>query len=200
MTDVKNTPGSEGGEGANVIPPAGGQPVVPGTKTDPALLLQSLQDERDKRRLAEDAKATVEAELQRLKDALASGDTSSEESKILKEQITGLQGQITEITTENTLKDLQVKYPALQGKVSEFKEFRKTNPAGSEESALKVFLAENNLFETPAPRKGLEVPSGGGRTNTPTTMTHAEVADLRKNNFRLYTKLLREGKIPDMSE
>lgn len=197
MTDVKkDAPVSTEDGGETIVPPADGSTVTPpasapGENTDPALLLQSLHKEREKRR-------EVEATLKDLQDALASGDGLSEEGKALKVQIDELQGKIATMTTEKTLSDLQTKFPALKDKISEFIEFRKDYPEGNDESVAKIFLAENDLLDAPAPRKGLERPSGGGRTVQPRGMTVAEADDLRKNDFRKYSKLLKEGKLNDL--
>lgn len=193
MPDVNLPAGSEG------QPPVPGQtvPPKPGEKTDPALLLESLKDEREKRRLAEDAKIKAEADLQALQDALASGDQLSEEGKVLKSQITTLEEQIASLNQDKVFSNLQVKYPALKDKAPEFTEFKKNYPGVGDEEVAKLFLSENNLLVTPPTRKGLEQPSGGGRTPQSQGLTVAEVGDLRKNNFRQYLKLVREGKIPE---
>lgn len=201
-TDVnKILPESKGDEGATgippVVPPVTTPPATqPGEKTDPALLLKSLQDEREKRRLAEDAQKAAEAELKRLQGIVASGDMSEGE-KALKTQIDTLESTIAGMNAAKVKADLETKFPALKDKAAEFAEFRKAYPAGNDESIAKIFLAENGLLDT-GTRRGLEKPSGGGRTVQPQGMTYAEAEELRKNNFRLYTKLLREGKLNDL--
>lgn len=194
MTDVNHTvTGSEGSTNAEGSP-------APGSQTDPALLLQSLKEEREKRRLAEEAQEKAEAKLTDLQNALASGDTSSEEAKILKDQITELQGQMATLAGEKVLTDLQTRYPALKDKASEFNEFQKKYPGVAHDDVAKLFLSENDLLDASKPRRGVEKPSGGGRTAGKQGYTFAQIEDMRKNNYRKYTKLLKEGAFNEVSE
>jgi len=176
------------------------QPAQPGEKTDSVLLLKSLQEERDKRRLAEEEKKNLDAEIKRLQDIIASGDTSAEESKVLKGQITDLQGTVTSLTRKNEFSEIKEKYGALRGKEKEFNDYLSDpkNAGLSMEVAAKSFLFDNNLLETP--RKGLEVPSGGGRNSTSVGWTYEKIEELRKSNFRQYSKLLKEGAFREVSE
>lgn len=188
VPDVNFPPESTGIE----VPPVT-TPVQPGEKTDPALLLKSLQEEREKRRIAE-------ADLLKLQTALASGDTSTEEGKVLKTQISTLESTIASMAADQVKRDLEAKFPVLKDKATEFAEFRKQYPAGNDENIAKIFLSENGLLDAPQARKGLEKPSGGGRNTTPQGWTYASVEELRKNNFRQYTKLLKEGAFKDIAE
>lgn len=147
----------------------------PGTKTDPNLLLQSLQEERRKRREAEAL----------LKEKL---ENPSEEGA-------QLQGQINALKDEIKLKDLVQTLPALKDKLEEFKDYLQDYPGMPMESVAKVFLLENGLLTPKAPRKGLENQTGGTRTPIKTGMTEEDAADLRNTNYRKYAQLVREGKI-----
>lgn len=167
-------------------------PVVtpaPGSQTDPALLLKSLQEEREKRRIAEEALARATAP--------GADEVFSDEGKVLLNKITQLESVITTKESKELLSTLQTTYPALADKASEFDNFR-NDPANAGmklETAAKAFLAENGLLGTPT-RKGLEQPSGGGRTAPPTgQMTPAELDDLRINNYRKYSDMIRKGQI-----
>ncbi len=194
MTDVNHTvTGSEGSTNA------GGSPA-PGSQTDPALLLASLQEEREKRRVEKEAREKAEADLLELQNALASGDTSSEEAKLLKKQIERLEGQMTTLANEKVLSDLQAKYPVLKDKTTEFNEFQKKYPGVAHDDVAKLFLSENDLLDKPAPRRGVEKPSGGGRNAGKQGYTFAEVDNMRKNDYRRYSKLLKEGAFNDVSE
>lgn len=170
-------------------------PAKPGEKTDPALLLSSLQEEREKRRLAE-------AKLKELEDAVASGDTVSAEGKVLKTQIEEMKGTIASMTRSNQITALHTQFPVLKDKQSEFDAYVSDpkNAGMSLETAAKSFLVDNNLLEVAPARKGLEKPSGGGRNPTPQGYTFASIEEIRKNNFRQYTKLLKEDAFKDVTE
>lgn len=188
-TDVKVEPVSTGTVVEPVTPP-----VKPGEKTDPALLLESLKDEREKRRTAEDA-------LKKLQDELASGEGSSEEGRALKSQIAVLEGEIALMKQTAALGELYNQFPALKDKAAEFETYRSdpVNKGMSVSTAAKAFLAENNLMNPP-PRKGVEKPSGGGRTAPKPTMTLADINEMRTNDFRKYSKLLKEGAFNGITE
>ncbi len=175
------------------VPPV--TPTVPASKTDPALLLQAVHDEREKRKEAE-------AEIKRLQDLMASGDTSTEEGKVLKAQIDELKGTVTSLTRANELVKLETKFPALKDKGAEFQAYLDDpqNKGMSLDTAAKAFCHENGLIETPPTRKGMEVPGGGGRQSTPQGMTFADVAKLRVENPRKYAQMLREGKLNDITQ
>ncbi len=201
MTDVnQNAPGSAGGEGQNGAAPQ------PGEKTDPALLLKSLQETRDQKRDAEareqaaiTAQKLAEDKLAALQHEIASGDPSSAEGKVLQDKVSNLESEMDTMRQDKIFGDLQVKYPVLKDNLDKFKEFKKAYPTGNDESVLKVFLAENNLLGAQPPRKGLEPPTGGPRNPTNPQMTTDEITNLRVTNFRKYSQLVREGKItPDM--
>lgn len=155
----------------------------PGAKTDSALLLDSLQKERDKRR-------ELERELEALKiTPEPTTEYSSDEGQALKSEINSIKEKLA-------LSELNGKYPQLKDKSSEFEDFR-LNPENrgmSIATAAKAFLAENGLLNQPAPpRKGLESDTGGGRAPVKTGRTEEEIADLRTSNFRQYSKELRAG-------
>lgn len=175
-------------------PPAAA-PVVtevepkPGDKTEPNLLLKSLQEERAERK-------RLEAELEALKQnpTEPQGDVFSEEGKLLKGEIAKLEAKIAASETAKKLESVQQTYPALLDKQNEFDEFLELNPGMKIETAAKAFLVENDLLETPKPRKGLENASGGGRTPVVSEgMSAEEIDNLRNNNYREYSKRLRAG-------
>lgn len=176
-----------------VVPPVTPPAPAPGSQTDPALLLKSLQEERGKRQSAE-------ADLTALRKALASGEASTEEGKVLKGQIAELEGTIASMKSAEVMRNLETKFPALKDKAAEFEEFRKAYPPGNDESVAKIFLAENNLLEVPITRKGVEKPGGGGRNTSKQGMTLADVENLRVNNFRKYSAMLKAGEFKDITE
>ena len=163
--------------------PAKEEVAQPGEKTDSALLLKSLQEERDKRR-------ELEAELKRLSEQPVG--TFSDGEQYLKQEIESLKTQISE---KETLAKLQGQYPALADKLAEFNEFRSDpeNAGMKLETAAKAFLVEKDLLSEPKPRKGLEKGSGGTRAQPKTGRTEEEIAELRKNNFRKYMRELKAG-------
>lgn len=167
----------------------GEQPQAPvaGEKTDSALLLKSLQEEREKRREAEAEKLRLEEQLL-AKNTLDDDDVFSDEGKALQHQIVSLNEKLE-------LREVGEKYPVLKDKVSEFNEFRKNYPNIGMEKIAKLFLSENDLTETVTVRKGLEPVSGGSRQAPQTGMSSDEVSNLRNTNFRKYSQMVREGKI-----
>jgi hypothetical protein len=155
----------------------------PGEKTDPALLLRELQEERREKR-----------ELKRKLDELKAApepdpDVFSEEGIALKNEIKSIHDKLA-------LTELTAKYPQLKDKASEFEDFRADpeNKGMSVATAAKAFLAERNLLNvTPAPRKGLETDTGGGRQPVKIGRTEEEVGELRTTNFRKYMQELKKG-------
>lgn len=125
------------------------------------------------------------------------GGEFSEEAKVLLGKISALEALASTNAQKETLKTLETSHPALKDKSTEFETFRNdpVNAGMSMSTAAKAFLVENNLYEAPKPRPGVEKPAGGGRVPTPGKMTAEDVADLRNTNFRKYSQLVREGKI-----
>lgn len=168
----------------------------PGAKTDPELLLQSLQEEREKRRQEAERRKELERELEEAK-RVQPADVFSDEGKLLKAEIDRLERKLGEKDQQDTLKQLESTYPALKDKYQEFEDYR-TDPANAGmklETAAKAFLVEKNLLETVQPRKGLERDTGGGRTPVKTGRTQEEIAELRVKNFRQYMKEVKAGTI-----
>jgi hypothetical protein len=156
----------------------------PGSKTDSSLLLKSLQEEREKRRI-------LEEELDILRSSSTEGYTEDDVAK----QVAVLESRIKTFEEKEVIGELKTKFPALKDKMEEFNEFRKDYPKDRLEAVAKVFLAENNLLGTPEPRKGLEKTSGGGRVIPQAGPTQEEIKTIRETNSRLYAKMVREGKI-----
>jgi len=161
-------------------------PIQAGDKTDPNLLLKSLQEEREKRRL-------LEEELETLKSSALSEEVYSDEGKILKKQITTLTEKINFIEEEKILQGLYFQYPVLKDKSAEFDEFRKDYPRTKLENVAKLYLAENGLLEPV--RKGLEKPTGGPRAPLTSGMTADDVKTLRETNFKKYQEMVSKGQI-----
>lgn len=182
MEDVKEVQESTEQKPVEVVT----ETVQPGEKTDSALLLKSLQEERDKRR-------DLEAEVEKLKTQPQS-DVFSDEGKLLKKEIDDLKLADARREEQAQLSSLQTQFPAIKDKQAEFDEYRQQNPGMHLTTAAKAFLVERDLFEAPS-RKGLEKQSGGGRQAPKDGYSADDIADLRNNNFRQYKKLLQEGKI-----
>lgn len=153
-----------------------------GDKTDPNLLLKSLQEEREKRR-----------ELERKLLEFKHDDVISDEGKYLNEKIEKLQNELETKKVLETRKTLESTHPALLDKKEEFEEYLNNNPGMKIETAAKSFLIENDLFEHPQ-RIGLESKSGTRVVPEPTQSVE-EIANLRNTDFRKYMKLVREGKV-----
>src|SRR3990167_11283661 len=77
---------------------------VPGSKTDPELLLKSLQEEREKRKLAEErAKALEENQASALPE-----DDYSDEGRVLKKEISSLSQEVKNLKEERELEKIYV--------------------------------------------------------------------------------------------
>lgn len=157
----------------------------PGEKTDSALLLKSLQDEREKRRV-------LEEELKKLQDA-SQGDIVTDEGKALLKKISDLESDLDHRKTQETLTTLQTTYPALKDKAADFQIYVEANPGLPMDVAAKAFLVDNNLLT--GARKGLERSTGGSRAPQSTGITPEEADNLRVTNFRKYSDMVRKGEI-----
>lgn len=167
--------------------PVGGEPIVePGSKTDPALLLKALQEEREEKKRERDARLLAEQKLLELTN-IPETDIVSEEGKALQDKISSLEEKLA-------IKDIGEQFPAIKDKQSEFIEFRKLYPGFEIQKVAKLFLVEKDLFEKES-RIGLEKSAGGVKTPPKQGLTESEIADIRKNDSRKYYKLLKEGKI-----
>ena|SRR3990167_9679004 len=186
---------------SEVVKPQEQEPVIPeditqkpapqsGSKTDPNLLLKSLQEEREKRKL-------VEEELETLKSSnLSDEEVVSDEGRILAGKIKTLETSLDELRSESAKKDVLIANPILKEKWNEFEEFRSDpeNKGMNLRTAAKAFLVENGLIDVP--RKGLEKPTGGTKTPLPSgTMTAQEAENLMKNDFKKYQELIRKGQL-----
>jgi len=189
MNEVVNeVPVTEEPIPAEVVIEAAPVEPKPGEKTDPALLLESLQKERAKRKEAEDA-----LEAERLRNQ-QQPEVVSDEGKILLERLQGLEKIVLTREQNTQLAALEAEHPALRDKGDEFEQFRAENPGMKLETAAKAFLIEKDLYVTPQPRKGLEQAQGGGRTPVQQDGLSAEEADqLRVNNYPEYVKRIKSG-------
>ena len=180
-TDVNQATESEVAEGATDIAQVEDTTQeLPGSKTESALLLESLRQEREKRRELE----------QQLKER--------EEPQVFSDEGKALQEQVNSLKSTLELKDTIEKFPALKDKSSEFNEFKKLYPGVGNDQVAKLFLSEHNLVETPA-RKGLEKQTGGGRVAQKSGMSQDDVEKLRTTDFRRYSQMLRDGKLDDIN-
>lgn len=159
----------------------------PGEKTDSALLLKSLQEEREKRRLAD-------AEVERLKKLQDPQDIVSDEGRVLQKQIAEISSELESRKTMEAIGALQARFPALKDKSSEFESYLQANPGVGLEIAAKAFLVDHDLIEAPR-RQGLEKSTGGTRAPAKAGMSADEIDDLRINNYRKYSDMVRKGQV-----
>lgn len=159
-----------------------------GDKTDPNLLLKSLKEEREKRRL-------LEEEVESLKSSTLSEGEYSDEGKALRGELKTLKSELSEVKSEVAKKDLFIAHPILKDQWGEFEEFRSNpdNKGMNLKTAAKAYLVENGLLEVP--RKGLEKPTGGPRTPLISGMIAEDVDTLMKTNYKKYYELLKKGQI-----
>jgi hypothetical protein len=157
---------------------------VPGSKTDSELLLKSLQEERERRRELEN----------RLKAIESPSSTDDFSGDGVEQKVTELEKTIESMKAERNLEKVFTLHPELKDAEADFKQFASDYPQDKLESVAKIFLVEKGLMGKPV-RKGLEKPTGGGKTVPQSGITTEEMADLRKNNYKKYIELLNSGKI-----
>lgn len=163
-----------------------GQPIQDGSKTDPNLLLKSLQQERDKVR-------QLEEQISTLTSSTLSEDQQSDEGKALQAEIKSLRSEITEVKQNSLKSELQSSNPVFKEKWTEFETFRADpeNKGMNLKTAAKAFLIENGLLEPP--RKGLEKTTGGTRQPLSTNPTVDDIKHLRETNPREWKRLAISG-------
>ena len=182
-------------EGTEAMPKEGAETTPQaGEKTESVQLLKSLQEEREKRRMAEEEAELLKKENEDLKTSTFSGDYS-DEGKALKGEISDLKSELLEVKGELTKKDILITHPVLNDKWAEFEEFRShpDNKGMNMRTSAKAFMVENGFMEPT--RKGLEKPTGGDRTPPQNGMNAEDVKILRTTNFKKYQDLIREGKL-----
>lgn len=187
MDQVVKEDGTVVTDGTPVEPVVTDPKPQPGTKTDPALLLKSLQEEREEKRKLEVRIAELEA--------APSTAEFSEEGKLLKKEIDDLKLTLSVREKTDMLSNVISQNPVLKDKASEFDAYLQENPGMKIETAAKAFLIENDLFEAPKPRKGLEKAGGGGRTPPSGELSIDEIDNLRTTNYRKYSDMVRKGQI-----
>lgn len=140
---------------------------------------EALLEERKKRKQAEVEAAEAEARL----NSLSSSEPDEVDTSALEDRLAKLERATIYAT-----------YPNLTDKKDEFEAFIEENPHYPLDSAAKIFMAENEMFEKPK-RKGLERPTSGSKTPPKTGYSMEEIKDLRENQPRKYIELLKSGKI-----
>jgi hypothetical protein len=166
---------------------------VPGEKTDSALLLKSLQEEREKRRIAEERSRQLEEEKLNASTPSENEVFSDEGKIIVQKYVEPLKETIISLEDKIALKDLQIQYPVLKDLLSEFNEYRKEYPRHKLDNVAKLFLTEKGLIEPT--RKGLERQTGGTRTPSMSGQTAEDVKKLRETNYKKYQEMVRNGQI-----
>lgn len=159
----------------------------PGEKTDSALLLKSLQEEREEKRLLKEEIATLRAAPQK--------EVFSDEGQVLFNEITQLKSKLASQEKAEKLSSVFEQNPILKDKAAEFDAYLQDNEGMKLETAAKAFLIENNLSPTIQTRKGLEKQSGGGRVVPSGEPTIDELDNLRTTNYRKYSDMVRKGQI-----
>lgn len=162
-------------------------PVLSGDKTPPNKLLESLQEEREKRRELEERISVLESSNNL--------EAFSDEGKALERQIKEQDSKIETLLQDNAKKDVLLRYPDLKDKWQEVEEYRQApeNKGMNLNTAVKAYMVENGLLEPQ--RKGLEKTTGGERTAPSQKMTAEDVKNLRETDFKKYQDLLEKGLI-----
>lgn len=154
---------------------------------------QALEEERNKRK-------QIEEEVERLRSTPTEEqevEVFSDEGKALKGDINKLSEKLHLMERKEALRDAETEFPFLKDKKDEFQEFLTDdeNKRLSIRKAAQLFAAEKGLLGSDPQRKGLEKPTGGGQITPEPSYTAEAIADMMKNNYRLYEKLVRQGKI-----
>ena len=172
-----------------------GLPLQPGSQTDPALQLKSLQEEREKRKKDGETINTLTARITELETSLASSDVFSDEGKALQKQIDESKTLIETLTTESAKKDVLISHPILKEKWEEFETFRADpeNKGMNLRTAAKAYLTENGLLDPV--RLGLEKPTGGPRIPVSDKMSVDDIKTLRETNWPKYLDMVKKGLI-----
>ena len=154
-----------------------------GDKTDPNLLLKSLHEEREKRRVAEERNAVLEEQIN-------SSDPSEPDEEVGK-----LKVKLAEIERKQQRSEVLELHPQLKEIWSDFEEFRtdSDNKGLSMRTAAKAFLVEKGLLEPQ--RKGLEKPTGGPKVPLSTGMTTEDIKHLRETDFKKYQEMVIKKQI-----
>ena len=116
MEDVNQAPESQEPAGLAPAPVVETTTVLPGSKTPPELLLQSLHEEREKRKELEDRITLLESSNNL--------EAFSDEGKALERQIKEQDSKIESLLHDNAKKDVLIRHPELSDKWQEVEEFR----------------------------------------------------------------------------
>lgn len=193
---VVNDPLTEGQPSEGDLPIEEGKPV--GSDTDSALLLKSLQEEREKRRIAQEQMKALEEELTNIKSSTTSDqEIFSDEGKLLQNQIKALEKVVLSSNSALVKQELLSAHPILKEKWFDFEDFcsKPENKGMSMTTAAKAYLIENELVSAPI-RRGLEKPTGGNKIPPKSDkMTSEEIKTLRTTNYRKYQDMIRKGQI-----
>ena len=177
------------GNPADILP-GDNLPAAPGSKTPPELLLKSLQEERDARKVLE---AKIEELENKINTPVLPEDLLPEEQAM--QEIKTLRSEISDVKDELAKKDVLIAHPILKDKWEEFEKFRSDpeNKGMNLRTAAKAFLTENGMLEPI--RKGLEKTTGGPKTPVSTGMSSDEVKVLRETNPKKYYQMLKAGQL-----
>ena len=156
---------------------------------------QALEEERKKRKEAEDALANASTPPE---DSGDSEEVYSDEGKVLRNEIKALNERVRSNERKEGRREAETTFPILKERREDFDAFLEDeeNKRLSIGKAAKLFLAEANLLAPEPPeRAGLEKPSGGGQSPPEPTLSPDDIQHLMKTDWRKYEKLLRAGKI-----
>ncbi|MAH46492.1 hypothetical protein CMI37_11710 [Candidatus Pacearchaeota archaeon] len=120
----------------------------------------------------------------------------TDEGQALRKELAGLKSEISTFKRNQEKTGVYSKYPQLEDKEEEFKEFQSEYPDVPLEKVAKVFLVEKDLLDKkPIKRKGLEKPTSGTKAPPSTGMSVEEVQQIRTTQPRRYIEMLKKGQI-----
>lgn len=155
---------------------------------------QALDEERRKRK-------ELEEKLKESKPVTFGDDDYSDEGKALRGEISSLKDELSSFKRLKDEESILEKYPQLKDKASEFKDFLEDPELKglSLEKSAKLFLVENSMLDSDAPkRKGLERPTSGSKEAPKKGFSEEDVKRLRETQPRKYEQMLRDGRLnPD---
>ena len=121
----------------------------------------------------------------------------SDEGKALQTQIKALNEKLSLNEKKEARREAETEFPFLKDMKEEFDAFLEDeeNKRLSIKKVARLFAAEKGLLVNEPVRKGLEKSTGGGQQKPEPSYSAEEIRDMMKNDWRKYTKLLKEGKI-----
>jgi hypothetical protein len=153
---------------------------------------QALDEERRKRK-------ELETQLKNIQITSVSSEipaeSLSDEGRLLQNKIEEQNKKIAMMIEEQNKERLFNKYPVLLDKEDEFNDFKLQYPGVPTDKVAKLFLSERNLLENKPPRKGLERPTSGPKSQREEVLTTQDVDRYMKGDEKKLQKMIMSGQL-----